>query len=152
MIHQLRQWLFPDKDESGTATAPDHHQLAVAATALMVQLARIDRNEDERELETIVECAVRVHHVTPDEARAILQDALDHASDSTSLYEFTEQLNARLSQDEKQQVLEGIWRVALADGRIDKYEEHLIRRIAELLHLNHREYMQARHRAGDQPV
>jgi len=40
--------------------------------------------------------------------------------------------------------------VAFADGRIDKYEEHLIRRMADLLHLNHREYMQARHRAEEQ--
>ncbi len=47
-------------------------------------------------------------------------------------------------------MLESIWRVALADGRIDKYEEQLIRRIADLLHLHHREYMQARHRA-EQP-
>lgn len=151
MIHQLRQWLFPNKDDGGDTSAPDHHQLAIAATALMVQLARIDNNEDKRELETIVECAARVHQVTADEARAILQDALDHASDSTSLYEFTGQLNARLNQEEKQRVLESIWQVALADGRIDKYEEHLIRRIAELLHLNHREYMQARHRAESQP-
>ena len=55
--------------------------------------------------------------------------------------------DSHLSQDDKYAVLENIWRVAFADGRIDKYEEHIIRRIAELLHLNHREYIQARHRA-----
>ncbi|MGO1233874.1 MAG: TerB family tellurite resistance protein, partial [Marinobacter sp.] len=50
-------------------------------------------------------------------------------------------------QQQKQMLLTSIWRVALADGRIDKYEEHLIRRMADLLHLNHREFMQARHQA-----
>lgn len=152
MINQLRQLLFPEAGEEGRSGDPDHHQLAVAATALMVQLARIDNDEDQRELETIVDCAVKVHQVTPEEARKILDDALNHADDSTSLYEFTGQLNEQLSQDAKQRVLESIWRVALADGRIDKYEEHLIRRMAELLHLNHREYMQARHRASDEPA
>lgn len=150
MIDRLRQMLFPDTGKAGGSPDPDRHQLAVAATALMVQLARIDNNEDQRELSTIVDCAIKAHGVTRDEARAILDDALDNADDSTSLYEFTGVLNEQLSQDAKQTVLESIWRVAFADGRIDKYEEHLIRRMAELLHLNHREYMQARFRA-EQP-
>jgi len=113
----------------------------------MVQLSRIDNNEDERELQTIVDCAVNAHEVTREEAEEILQDALNHADDATSLYEFTGQINEHLDQTAKQTLLESIWRVAFADGRIDKYEEHLIRRMADLLHLNHREYMQARHRA-----
>ena len=147
MIDRLREMLFPETGRSGGSPDPDSHQLAVAATALMVQLSRVDNHEDERELATIVDCAVRVHEVTAEEAKSILDDALNHADDSTSLYEFTGVLNEQLSQAAKQAVLESIWRVALADGRIDKYEEHLIRRMADLLHLNHREYMQARHRA-----
>lgn len=150
MIDRLRQMLFPDTGTAGGTSDPDNHQLAVAATALMVQLSRVDNNEDERELTAIVDCAIKAHHVTREEARSILDDALHHADDSTSLYEFTGVLNDQLSQDAKQIVLENIWRVALADGRIDKYEEHLIRRMADLLNLNHREYMLARHRA-EQP-
>ncbi len=144
MLDQLKKLFAAPESEN---QEPDNHQLAVAATALMVQLSRADHNEDERELQTIVDCAVKAHQVTRDEAEAILQDALDHADDATSMYEFTGQINEHLDQDAKQSLLESIWRVAFADGRIDKYEEHLIRRMADLLHLNHREYMQARHRA-----
>lgn len=144
MIERLKQ-LFAPAEEA--REAPDRQSLAVAATALMVQLSRIDNNEDERELQTIVDCAVNAHEVTREEAEEILQDALNQVDDATSLYEFTGQINEQLDQDAKQVLLESIWRVAFADGRIDKYEEHLIRRIADLLHLNHREYMQARHRA-----
>lgn len=144
MIERLKQLFAPTEE---TREAPDPHSLAVAATALMVQLSRIDNNEDERELQTIVDCAVSAHEVTREEAEEILQDALNHADDATSLYEFTGQINEHLDQTAKQSLLVSIWRVAFADGRIDKYEEHLIRRMADLLHLNHREYMQARHRA-----
>ncbi|MEQ9544952.1 MAG: TerB family tellurite resistance protein [Marinobacter sp.] len=144
MIERLKQLFAPTEE---TREEPDRHSLAVAATALMVQLSRIDNNEDERELQTIVDCAVKAHEVTREEAGEILEDALSHADDATSLYEFTGQINEQLDQDAKQTLLESIWRVAFADGRIDKYEEHLIRRMADLLHLNHREYMQARHRA-----
>lgn len=144
MIERLKQLFAPTEE---TRETPDPHSLAIAATALMVQLSRIDNNEDERELQTIVDCAVSAHEVTRAEAEEILQDALSHADDATSLYEFTGQINEHLDQIAKQSLLESIWRVAFADGRIDKYEEHLIRRMADLLHLNHREFMQARHRA-----
>jgi uncharacterized tellurite resistance protein B-like protein len=144
MIERLKQ-LFATTDQK--PEKPDAHQLAVAATALMVQLSRVDSDEDESELTTIVESSVRSHEITREEAEEILEDALSQADDSTSLYEFTGLINEHLDQLEKQALLESIWRVAYADGRIDKYEEHLIRRMADLLHLNHREYIQARHRA-----
>lgn len=146
MIERLKKLFAATEAE---ADKPDNHQLAVAATALMVQLSRVDQDEDQRELQAIVDGAVRAHQVTRDEAEEILEDALSHADDATSLYEFTGLINEHLDQEGKQALLESIWRVAFADGRIDKYEEHLIRRMADLLHLNHREYMQARHRAED---
>lgn len=126
---------------------PDIHQLAIAATALMVQVSQVDNDEDERELQAIIDCAIKVHQLTREEAKDILDQALAKAQDATSLYEFTGQINDYLDQDGKQALLESIWRVALADDRIDKYEEHLIRRIADLMHLNHREFILARHRA-----
>lgn len=144
MIERLKM-LFAGPE--GNQPEPDSHQLAVAATALMVQLSRVDQHEDERELKAIVDGAVKAHQVSREEAEEILADALGHADDAVSMYEFTGLINEHLNQEDKQALLESIWRVAFADGRIDKYEEHLIRRMADLLHLNHREYMQARHRA-----
>ena len=126
---------------------PNERDIAIAATALMVQLSQVDNDEDERELQAIIDCAVKVHQLTREEAKEILNQALAQAQDATSLYEFTGQINEVLDQDGKQALLESIWRVALADDRIDKYEEHLIRRIADLMHLNHREFILARHRA-----
>lgn len=146
MIERLKK-LFASPE--GNQPEPDSHQLAVAATALMVQLSRVDQHEDERELKAIVDGAVKGHQVSREEAEEILADALSHADDAVSMYEFTGLINEHLNQEDKQALLESIWRVAFADGRIDKYEEHLIRRMADLLHLNHREYMQARHRAED---
>ena len=142
MLQQLKA-LFMGADDSTNAT-PDHRQLSIAATALMVQLARVDQNQDQRELEAILERARRSRGLSEAEAKDILEEAQSQADDATSLYEFTGVLNQQLSQDEKAKILESIWHVALADGVVDKYEEHLIRRIADLLHLNHREFMQCR--------
>lgn len=144
MIDHLKKLFSAPARES---VPPTDHELAVAATALMVQVSRVDSREDEQELRTVMDCAVQAHQVTREEAEAILEDALAHAEDATSLYEFTGQINEYFDQTQKQALLVSIWRVAFADGRIDKYEEHLIRRMADLLHLNHREFMQARHQA-----
>ncbi|SFM18558.1 tellurite resistance TerB family protein [Marinobacter zhejiangensis] len=146
MIARLKQLLLTAS--SGAADAPSsRHQMAVAATALMVQLARVDQHQDERELKTIVDCAMTSLSITREEAEQILEDALHQANSATSLYEFTGLLNDQLDQDHKLVLLESIWRVAYADGRIDQYEEQLIRRMADLLYLHHSEYMLARHRA-----
>lgn len=144
MIESLKKLFSAPETEH---QKPDARQLAVAATALMVQLSQVDNDEDERELQAIIDCAVKVHHLSPEDAKDILDQALAQAQDATSLYEFTGQINECLDQDAKQTLLESIWRVALADDRVDKYEEHLIRRIADLIHLNHREFILARHRA-----
>ncbi|OEY67127.1 TerB family tellurite resistance protein [Marinobacter sp. X15-166B] len=148
MLKQLKALFDQRAGANAPAAAPDKHQIAVAATALMVQLAYIDQQADPRELATIVECATKIHQVTAAEAKAILDDAMAGARDATSLYQFTGLINEHFDQAAKLTLLTHIWQVAFADGRIDKYEEHLIRRIAELLHLNHREYILARHNAG----
>jgi len=46
-------------------------------------------------------------------------------------------------------VVEMLWRVAFADGRIDRYEEALVRKIAELIYVPHRDFIRARHRVQD---
>ncbi len=147
MLKHLKAFFEQQGEQSVTRPTPDNHQIAVAATALMVQLAHIDQKEDPKELDVILACATKTHGVTADEAKAILDEALAGADDATSLYEFTALINDQFDQADKQTLLTHIWQVAFADGRIDKYEEHLIRRIAELLHLNHREYIIARHNA-----
>ncbi len=147
MLKQLKKLFEQPEEQNSARAAPDRHQIAVAATALMVQLAHVDQNEDPRELQAILDFARKTHGVTASEAKAILDEALAEAGAATSLYEFTRMINDHFDQSHKQTLLTNIWQVAFADGRIDKYEEQLIRRIAELLYLNHREYILARHNA-----
>ena len=81
-----------------------------------------------------------------DEATAdLLESASARADDAVSLFEFTRRLNERLDETQKLRVLEMMWRVAHADGRIDKHEEHLLRRVADLLHLTHADFVRLRH-------
>ena len=86
--------------------------------------------------------------LSPEETRDLLARAEERADDATSLYEFTRHVNRRLDHDQKAHVVELLWRVAYADGDLDKYEEHLVRRIADLIHVPHSVFIRMKHKAA----
>jgi len=85
----------------------------------------------------------------PEEARELLALAEEEGRDATDYYQFTALINDRFSPPQKRLVIEQLWQVAAADGVIDPYEEHMVRKIADLLYLSHREFIAAKHRALD---
>ena len=86
--------------------------------------------------------------LSPEETRDLLARAEERADDATSLYEFTQHVNRQLDHDQKAHVVELLWRVAYADGDLDKYEEHLVRRIADLIHVPHSVFIRMKHKAA----
>ena len=78
------------------------------------------------------------------EVHALMEQASDKADEATSLYEFTRLINDHFLEEEKQQLIHNMWVVAWADGDIDKYEEHLIRRVAELIYVSHQDFIRSK--------
>jgi len=74
----------------------------------------------------------------------LVSAAQQRVEEATSLYEFTRVINAHCNADEKLQMISAMWLVAYADGNLDKYEEHLIRQVAELTYVPHRDYIQCK--------
>lgn len=149
MIDRLKRFLENHLEFPAQAPAEEahKHQLAVAATALMLQVAQVDAQEDEQEIALILRLAGQVHHLTDSEQQELLGIARERAIDATSMYEFTRVVNDRCQHGERLQLVIALWQVALADQEIHKYEEHLIRRVADLLYLTPAEFIQCRHRA-----
>ena len=83
----------------------------------------------------------------PEETQALVEEAERHIDKSHDLYQFTSQINRTFSEAEKVRLLEALWRVADADLTVHKYEEHLIRRVADLLHVPHSGFIAAKLRA-----
>lgn len=152
MIDRLKRFLETHlaPAQGGSSEAANRHQLAVAATALMLQLAHVDNQEDEEEIELILALAGRVHDLTRDEQQELLGIARDRALDATSMYEFTRVINDFCDHEQRLELVISLWQVALADQQIHKYEEHLIRRVADLLYLTPAEFVQCRLRAEKQ--
>ena len=146
MLSRLQSF-FRERLDPGVDDDPEHRR-HLAAAALLIEIARADFEFDAEEDATIRGVLRDTLDLTQAEIDEIVRLAGEESRDATSLHQFTRLVNDTHDVDAKRRLMEDLWRVAYADGRIDKYEEQLLRRIAELLHLRHAEFMQAKHAAG----
>ena len=141
MFEQLRTLLKAERRQPGTSTA-DAQRLAAAV--LLLEVARADYEHQPAEVETLRSGLAREFAVPEAALDSLLGEAAERAKQSVSLFEFVQTLNRSMSQDQKRALLTLLWRVAHADGRIDPHEEHLLRRIADLLHLSHADFIRGK--------
>ena len=123
------------------------HQLRLAAAALLIETARADFTQDTAEEAALAELLRRELKLSAEEVKELLELASQRVDESTSLYEFTRVINDHYTPQQKLQLISAMWLVAYADGNLDKYEEHLIRRVAELTYVAHEDYIRAKLRA-----
>lgn len=125
------------------------HELQLASAALMFEMIRVDdvlHDDEEKKLLTII----RQHcDLSETETSELIELARDKIHASTDYFQFTSLINKHYTQDQKQLLVRHLWELALADDVIDKYEEHLVRNLAELLHVPHSAFIQMKHQAQD---
>ena len=117
---------------------------AMATVMLMLEVAWADHDISSHELMQMKLALQRLHGMAPAEADELIAQARrDHAA-ATSVQPFTRALNEQLSMAEKFEVVTEMWRLALSDAVLDKYEEYHVRRIAELLYVPHADFIAAK--------
>lgn len=123
--------------------------IAKLYASLMLEVAQADSDESTTEQEAIASRLGNHFDLEHHDSAALINAARDDLNSATGLYEFTRQLNERLSPADRISLVQSLWQVALADDHIDKYEEAAIRKIADLLYVAHGDFIQAKHRAQD---
>ena len=121
--------------------------LQMAAAALLVEAALMDERFEESERAKIVELLTARFELSDSETEELLETARRRVDQSVQLFCFTRVVKDGFSHDERCELMEMLWQVAYADGRLDDYEANLMRRIAGLIHVSDRESGQARKRA-----
>jgi uncharacterized tellurite resistance protein B-like protein len=121
-------------------TSPE--QLATAA--LLVEVMVIDGDLDQHELDSISATLSRMLELTTEQVEELIQLSRDEVAEATSLYQFTREINEHFDHQQKMALMTAMWRVAFADGHLDKYEESIIRRVADLLHILHSDYIRCK--------
>ncbi|MGD2075754.1 MAG: TerB family tellurite resistance protein [Gammaproteobacteria bacterium] len=138
------QDFFRDRIGPDEGQGHDQHRLQLATAALLFEMLRADYAEHPGEHDALKRALQQSFSLSASETRELARLAEREASEAVSLYQFTALINQHFSPEEKVRVIEMLWQVAYADGRLDRYEEALVRKIAELIHVPHREFIQAK--------
>jgi uncharacterized tellurite resistance protein B-like protein len=128
-----------DESESGSA-----HRVQLAAATLMVEVARSDHSYSDAERQAVLASVQRKFRLGEAEAQELLALAEAQSREAHDIFQFTSKIDAVFSVDEKVKLLEELWRAAYADSVVHEYEEHLIRRVADMLHLSHSQFIGAK--------
>jgi len=141
MIAALKKLFEAPAQES---EADRQQRMRLAAAALLIETARADFTQEASEQAALEQLLCSSLQLDRAAVRELLEAASSRLDDSTSLYEFTRVINDYYSAAQKLELIAAMWRVAYADGDLDKYEEYLIRQVAELTYVPHADYIRAK--------
>ncbi len=147
MINKLQNFFhtYLNPQEGGPSSdVSQRTRLAVAA--LLVEIAVSDFESAREERQSIVEIVRNQFGLTGQEADALISLAEEEHKTSTDYFQFTRLINQHYTAQQKVELIESLWRVAFADGELHRYEEHVIRRLADLLHVSHGDFIATKHR------
>ncbi|MGW8309843.1 MAG: tellurite resistance TerB family protein [Thiogranum sp.] len=147
MMLNAVQKFFRSRIESDAG--PDEHGLHLATAALLFEMLRADDHEHPTERHVLERALQEQFGLGKAETGELAALADREAADAVSLYQFTGLINEHFTPEQKVQVVEMLWQVAYADGRLDPYEEALVRKIADLIYVPHRDFIRSKHRVCD---
>ncbi|MBQ82261.1 MAG: TerB family tellurite resistance protein [Pseudomonadota bacterium] len=126
---------------------PDEESLSSiskACSSLLIEVALSDKDFDEEEITSMKEILKTTHGISDETINELVSNAKQTVDESTSLYSYTREVNDNFSYDDKLLLLQSLWDIAYADGNVDKYEEHLIRKISDLIYISHSDFIKAK--------
>ena len=135
------------KEARANETEDTPEQINMACAALLLEVAEADYVDDPAETEAILRALESELNLKRAEVSALLARAKSETEGATDLFPYTHLINQRCGREQKCAILTAMWRVAFADDNLDMYEEHLIRRVTELLHLDHADFIAAKQAA-----
>ena len=131
------------------SAADSEHTVRLAAAVLLVETMRAEPAGTAAERDAVLRALRGRFSFADDELARLVELAETEARDAYDYHRFTSVLNERFSQPQKVALVETMWQVAYADAHLDAHENHLISKVAGLLHVTHGEYIGAKMRAKE---
>ena len=141
---------FFDKHLSSKENVVDEeHQLKLASASLLIEMIRMDHKIEKSEHDMVKALLKRDFDLTDDETETLFMLAEEESHNAVDYYRFAKLINTEYDNSMKIQIIENLWHIAYADGKLDKYEEYYLRKISELLHIPHKDFIQSKHKVSD---
>ena len=122
----------------------DEHGSIKACIALLLETSMADNLLDESEIKTLKTTLINDFELEETEIDELIEISKKNVDDSTSLYDFTRDINDNFDAKERFKLIESMWKIAYADGNIDKFEEHIIRKVSNLIYVSHSDFIKAK--------
>jgi len=150
----FNQWIDRIKlAQLGSGSAADeadiNNDVSRVSASLLVEVARSDHQLEANEVSSITKALQQSSSLDDSEISDIVNAAVADADHAISLHSHVKLVNDHFDQEQKYLLIEQMWRVAVADGNIDQYEDYTIRKLSELLHVRHSEFIKAKLRVID---
>ena len=116
----------------------------LAAAVLMFEVVWADHQVSETEVAAMTDLLAEQFNLKQQRVAEIVAQSRIRHEDSVGVFPFTQVINENLSEDQKYQVIKSMWTIALIDDNLDVFEEHTIRRVADLIYLPHARFIAAK--------
>ena len=131
--------------ESTSEKGNDRDKLGMTLAVLMLEVAKSDFEESDAEIQTMTAWLENQDlGLKSQDVSQLLDSARNEQAGSAGLFEYTRRACERMSMEERVELVEQLWRIAYADGVIDKYEDAAIRKASELLYVSHSDFIRAK--------
>jgi uncharacterized tellurite resistance protein B-like protein len=143
MLKKIRS-IFTKTSEEVSEKEQVTQKIDKTCAALIIEVALADKVFDESEVNLLKEMLLKAYTLEPQDVQDLIENAEKAVEESTSLYEYTREVNDNFDYESKLNLIDQLWRIAFADGHLDKYEEHVVRKIADLIHISHNDFIQSK--------
>jgi len=120
------------------------HAIQVATAALLIEMMKADGTVNEDERKAVMQTIQSKFNLTDDETKSLKELAKEKIRKATDYYDFTSLIHKRLSYQQKVEIIEHLWEIAFTDKHLDKHEEYVVRKIADLIYVEHKDFIQAK--------
>ena len=149
MILKIKQFFEQHFIEADAIANEDiESRLQLACAALMIEVLHADHSLEQSELDTLRSVLQDNFDIDEAQANDLILLAEAERAEATDYYQFTSLINEYCTQQEKRDLVTRLWQMAYADNRIHKFEEHLVRRLADLMHVPHSAFIRSKHQAS----
>ena len=143
MLEKIKSLFFKTSEEK-IAEVQVTQTIDKTCASLIIEVALADKVFDESEINLLKNMLLETYSLKLDDANELIANAEKTVNESTSLYGYTREVNDNFDYQSKLDLLDQLWRMAFADGNIDKYEEHVVRKISDLIHITHNDFIQSK--------
>jgi len=125
----------------------DDNAIVLAAVSLMLEVARSDSGGEQVEHAVIRSILSSEFNVEIGLIDSLFEAGVEKVEDAIDLFQFTQLINDQYNREQKEALVYAMWRVALADGKVQAIEDHIIRRVAGLIHVAHGDFIRLKLKA-----